>query len=84
MSNIDLEKFLSRYHSQGDVIDITLVEGGRQDGLDYGPVVVRVVVLDDDTVAFRMEGDYQDTDWRVGSLDELCEFVDEMRELYAK
>lgn len=77
---MDLEKFLSRYHSryhsQGDVIDITLVKGGKAAGL--GPVVVKVVVLDDkDTVAFRLESDFQDGEWQLGNIDELYWYAKE-------
>ena len=54
---------------------IEVIPGGKQDGLDYGPVVVEIVVLDGDgdTIAYRLSTDSQDDDWAVGQIEDAIE-----------
>lgn len=55
--------------TKGYTTAIEVYPGGRKDGLDYGPVLVEIVVLDNDgaTIAYRMSTDAQDDDWQIGT-----------------
>ena len=59
----------------GFVTFVTVVPGGTQNGLDYGPVGVEVVVLDADTVAYRGCSDSQDTEWQVGQAEDVIDLA---------
>lgn len=59
----------------GERTAITVRLGGQQDGLDYGPVLIEVVVLNTDgqTVAFRYSDDAYDGDWDIGTIEDAVE-----------
>jgi len=59
----------------GERTAITVRPGGQQNGLDYGPVLIEVVVLDTDgkTVAFRYSDDVYDGDWGIGTIEDAVE-----------
>jgi len=54
----------------GFVANLAVAPGGQKDGLDYGPLVLQIVVLDSDcsTIAWRRTSDAGDGDWRLGSV----------------
>lgn len=60
---------------KGHVTVIEVYPGGTQDGLEYGPVLVEVVVLDTDghTIACRTSTDAQDEDWQIGCIEDAVE-----------
>ena len=55
----------------GHVTAIEVFPGGTQNGLNYGPVLVDIVVLDYDgrVIAYRISTDSQDDDWKIGGID---------------
>ena len=55
---------------------ITIVPGGRQDGLDYGAAVVEFIKLDEDTVVYRYSDDSLDGNWEMGSVEDLYDEID--------
>jgi hypothetical protein len=63
--------------SAGYTSGITVAPGGSKDGLDYGPNVVEIVVLDHDgrTVAYRFSTDSQDTDWELGVIEDAVDLA---------
>ena len=65
----------------GHLSAIEVVPGGQKDGLDYGPIVVEIVVLDSDgdTIAFRLSSDAQDDDWSIGKIEDAVECAIEYR-----
>lgn len=68
--------------SAGYKMAIEVFPGDQKAGLDYGPVVVEIIVLDFDgvTVAYRCSSDAQDEDWEVGSIEEAVEAAFSWRE----
>lgn len=55
---------------KGYVTGIEIFPGGRQDGLDYGAVVVDIVTLesDGDQIAYRQSDDAEDQPWKIGDI----------------
>jgi hypothetical protein len=51
---------------------IEIEPGGKTNGLDYGPRVVDLLVLDHDgvTVAYRYSDDSIDEDWHIGTIED--------------
>lgn len=60
---------------KGHVTAIEVFPGGTKDGLDFGPMVVEIVVLDRDgnTVAYRMSTDSHDDDWQIGGIEDAVD-----------
>lgn len=52
----------------GYTTTLEIAPGGQQDGLDYGPLVVEIVVLDTGgaTIAYQIASDSQDEGWQLG------------------
>jgi len=48
---------------------LVVVPGGSRDGLDYGPALIEIVVLDHDgaTIAYRYSDDSLDDSWGIGT-----------------
>ena len=65
---------------------LTVFPGGRQDGLDYGPVLVEIVVLDNDgdTIAYRISTDSHDEEWEIGYIEDAVDTLIEYRETAAE
>ena len=61
---------------------IEVFPGGQQDGLDYGPVVVDIVVLDNDgdTIAYRLNTDAQNNAWAIGKIEDAADCAIAFRE----
>lgn len=61
---------------------LTIFPGGQKDGLDYGPVLVEIVVLDTDgdTIAYRISTDSHDDDWRLGNTEDPVDALIDYRE----
>lgn len=59
----------------GHTTAITVRQGGKFQGLDYGPSVVEIVVLDHDgkTVAYRGSDDSLDEDWLTGTIEDAVD-----------
>ena len=72
--------------SAGFTTALTVFPGGRQDGLDYGPVLVEIVVLDldGDTIAYRVATDSHDDDWQMGQIEDAIEALTDYRETAAE
>lgn len=68
----DLEQELY-LKEKGHVSTIEIFPGGTKDGLDYGPVVVEIVVLDGDAIAYRVSTDVHDEDWEIGSIEDAVD-----------
>ena len=58
---------------------IEIVPGGKNDGLDYGPCVIEIVVLDTDgdTIAYRYSDDSIDEDWQLGTIEDAINAAEE-------
>jgi len=61
---------------------LTVFPGGQKDGLDYGPVLVEIVVLDTDgsTIAYRVSTDSHDDDWQLGHTEDAIDAMIDYRE----
>lgn len=77
----DLEQELY-LKEKGHLSAIEVFPGGSKDGLDYGPVLVEIVVLDNDgdTIAYRVSTDSQDDEWEIGHIEEAVDEAIEYRE----
>ena len=69
---VELEKLEDELYGKrpGYTTEITLMEGGYQDGNAYNPSAIEIIVLDHDgdTIAFRYSDDAIDNDWQIGAL----------------
>ena len=72
MEDVEQELYLKE---KGHVSAIEVFPGGQKDGLDYGPVVVEIVVLDydGDTIAYRVSTDSHDDEWQIGVIEEAVD-----------
>ena len=70
----DLEQELY-LKEKGHVSAIEVFPGGTKDDLDYGPVLVEIVVLDNDgdTIAYRISTDSHDDDWQIGGIEDAVD-----------
>jgi len=61
---------------------LTIFPGGKQDGLDYGPCLVEIVVLDTDgdTLAYRYSDDSVDNDWQLGTIEDAVDLLIQVHE----
>ena len=81
-----IERLLSRLHDAGtggrDFI--TVRPGGKQDGLDYGPLGVEIVVLDpggEGEIAYRPTCDQWDGEWELGDIESAVDYALDLDEL---
>lgn len=65
----------------GHTSAITVIPGGQKDGLNFGPVVIEIVVLeaDGDTIAYRYSDDSQDADWQIGGIEDAVDAALDVR-----
>ena len=69
----------------GYTTSIEVFPGGQIDGLDYGPGLIEIVVLDRDgaTIAFRSSDDNMDGPWTIGTIedavDQAIAWIEEVR-----
>jgi len=61
---------------------LTVFPGGKKDDLDYGPVLVEIVVLDYDgnTIAYRISTDSHDDDWQLGNTEDAVLALEDYQE----
>lgn len=83
----DFEKIVARLERDlagaitGDYTEVEIMPAGRRHGLDYGPDLVQVVVLerDGDVVAYRRSNDVLDYPWQLGEIEDVARLVVESR-----
>lgn len=76
---LERELYLQR---TGYTAAIEVYPGGQQDSLDYGPVLVEIVVLDSDgkTIAYRVSTDSHDDNWEIGEIEDAVKAAIAYRE----
>jgi hypothetical protein len=67
----------------GHLTSLTVAPGGQNDGLDFGPNLVEIVVLDHDgdTIAYRYSDDSINEIWQLGSTEDAVDALIEHREM---
>lgn len=60
----------------GHVFDFDIMPAGKQNGLDHNGVWVRVIKLDNNSVAYAMQTDSCDEDFAVGSIESAADYID--------
>jgi hypothetical protein len=67
----------------GHLTGLTIAPGGQNDGLDFGPNLIEIVVLDHDgdTIAYRYSDDSINADWQLGSTEDAVDALIEHREM---
>jgi len=65
---------------------LEIVPGGQQGGLDYGPLVVEIVVLDTSgsSVAYQISSDQEDSGWQLGDTADAVDALIDRRETIAE
>ena len=87
---MDKEKMIATLEQElyqkttGDKSAIEITPGGQQNGLDYGPSLIELVVLDNDgkTVAYRYSDDAYDADWQLGSIEDAVDATVEALDMF--
>jgi hypothetical protein len=77
----EIRDWLSR-SEKGAVLDMTVSSGGiTETGVEYGPMILSVIMLDEETIAWRVETDAHDDDWAMGTPEDAAmHFVSTQRE----
>ncbi|MCK9571551.1 hypothetical protein M0R72_21555 [Candidatus Pacearchaeota archaeon] len=66
----------------GTVASIEVISGGQVTGLDCGPILIEIVVLDGATVAYRESSDTYDGNWKIGRIEDAIEAAKNAKDDY--